>query len=117
MRLLLDENLSHRLVSALEPSFPESAHVRDFGLQSSGDTQIWSLARDKGFAIVSKDDDFNQRCLLRGHPPKVVWVRLGNCSTDELARSIENAADEFHAFDADTEQSLFILGPAGGLRR
>ena len=80
MRLLFDQNLSPRLVRLLTAEFPGSQHVRDVGLATVRLT-VWAYAAAQGFVIVSKDSDFQHRALLLGHPPKVVWVRLGNCST------------------------------------
>lgn len=82
MKLLLDQNLSPSLIQALSGDFPGSAHVRDLGLASGTDPAVWGRARTEGF--VSKDSDFRQMSFLFGAPPKVVWIRLGNCSTAEI---------------------------------
>ncbi|MEX0777794.1 MAG: DUF5615 family PIN-like protein [Phycisphaeraceae bacterium] len=81
MRFLCDQNLSHRLVEQLASVFPGCEHVRHVGLAASPDPRVWEFAAAHSLAIVSKDTDFQQRALLYGCPPKVVWVRLGNCST------------------------------------
>ena len=81
MKLLFDENLSPRLVAALADLFPESAHVDRLGMGGEPDPVIWEYAKCHGFVLVSKDSDFHERSLLYGHPPKVVWIRRGNCST------------------------------------
>ena len=81
MKLLFDQNLSHRLVTMLAPEFAGSRHVRDWGMADAADPVVWAHATQEGFVIVSKDSDFQQRAVLLGHPPKVVWIRLGNCST------------------------------------
>lgn len=117
MKLLLDQNLSHRIVAALQEPFPGSAHVRDLGLARAEDADIWVLARDRGYAIVSKDDDSNQRAMLLGHPPKVVWLRLGNCPTAAVLEALRQAAPEILAFGIDPEQCLMVLSPTGTLRR
>jgi len=72
VKLLLDENVSPKLVGLLEAEFPESAHVYDVGLRGAPDRRIWEYARENGFTIVSKDDDFRQRSFVHGAPPKVV---------------------------------------------
>lgn len=64
--------------------YPGSAHVRQLNLQTADDEAVWRQAAEGGFAIVTKDDDFRQRGFVRGVPPKVIWVRLGNCTTDEV---------------------------------
>ena len=78
MRLLFDQNLSPRLVSAVADLFPESVHVRDAGLQRGVDTEVWTYAAQHRLAVVSKDSDFHQMSFLLGHPPKVIWIRRGN---------------------------------------
>jgi len=84
MKLLFDENLSHKLTLLLEDLFPNSIHVRDVGLKSADDPLVWEYAKNYGLLLVSKDSDMHQRSFLFGPPPKVVWVRLGNCSTSEV---------------------------------
>ncbi|MHB1309844.1 MAG: DUF5615 family PIN-like protein, partial [Limisphaerales bacterium] len=80
----MDQNLSWRLVKALQPTFPESVHVLELGLDRAADADVWEYARTEGFVIVSKDSDFEQRSILHGHPPKCIWLRVGNCCTREI---------------------------------
>ena len=84
MKLLLDQNVSHRLVERLASLYPDSSHVRLVGLKAASDESVWAFAREHDFAIVSKDSDFYQRSLLFGFPPKVIWIRRGNCRTEAL---------------------------------
>ncbi len=84
MKLLFDENLSPRLVAALSSEFPGSAHVHDVGLGAAGDEAVWDFARSNGFVLTSKDGDFAEFSVLRGAPPRLVWIRRGNCSTVEI---------------------------------
>ena len=109
MKLLFDQNLSHRLVSMLADSFPASAHLRDFDLQRADDATIWEFAKDSGYIIVSKDDDFHQRSFLYGHPPKVVWLRLGNCSTEQVAETLRAGAHHLSAFEANPQAAFLVL--------
>jgi len=74
MKLLFDQNLSTTLVPRLLDLFPESLHVKDVGLESAPDLVVWSYAKEHGFAIVSKDSDFQQRSMVLGFPPKVIWL-------------------------------------------
>src|SRR5688572_18896959 len=90
MKLLLDQNLSPRLVQRLSDVFPDSNHVFLLGLGSADDVRVWEYARDNDFVIVTKDADFGELSTLKGFPPKVVWLRVGNCTTalvEELLRS------------------------------
>jgi predicted nuclease of predicted toxin-antitoxin system len=79
--LLFDENLSPRLPALLVDEFPGSRHVRDVGLRGTTDQDIWNFAGAADFTIVTKDDDFRGLSLLRGAPPKVIWLVIGNCTT------------------------------------
>jgi predicted nuclease of predicted toxin-antitoxin system len=83
MRLLLDENLSFRLVRALEDIYPGTAHVREMGLLGAEDERIWRHAAEHGFLLTSKDTDFYERSLVLGAPPKVIWLRIGNSTVGE----------------------------------
>ena len=110
MRLLFDQNLSPRLAALLADLYAGSVHVRERGLQSADDEVVWALARSDGFMIVSKDEDFHQRSLVIGHPPKVIWIRLGNCSTDEIADLLRRRFEEIQAFEDDGLASFLALG-------
>ena len=110
MTLLLDQNLSPRLVPALADLFPGSAHVRDVGLAAASDDEVWRYAAEHGFTIVSKDVEFHQRSFLFGHPPKVVWIRRGNCSTRDLETLLRERRDQLVAFEQDPEGSFLSLG-------
>ena len=79
MRLLFDQNLSPRLKNTLRRVYPNSLHVRDVGLEAADDMTIWQYAGDHGLTIVSKDSDFRQLSFTLGLPPRVVWIRRGNC--------------------------------------
>ncbi len=65
MKALIDQNLSFRLVDVLLPRFPGSCHVRDVALAGEDDELIWRFARDEGFCILTKDNDFLARALVR----------------------------------------------------
>jgi predicted nuclease of predicted toxin-antitoxin system len=84
MKLLLDQNISFRIVNKIQDIFPDSSQVRVLGLENSKDSQIWKFARENGYAIVTFDSDFYDLGLLKGASPKVIWLRLGNTSTRNL---------------------------------
>lgn len=109
MKLLFDQNLSHRLVQALQKEFPDSRHVREVGLQEATDIVVWQYAAQQGFAIVTKDADFHQRSFLFGHPPKVIWVRVGNASTAQIEVLLRRRAEDVSAFGSDPESAFLIL--------
>lgn len=109
MKLLFDQNLSHHLVAILASVFPDCAHVRQFGLQSAADEAIWELAQQHGFTVVSKDAEFHQRSFLFGFPPKIIWVRLGNCSTRDVASLLQRHEAEIHRFCEDEVHAFLAI--------
>lgn len=109
MKLLFDENLSPKLPKLLSSQFPGSLHVRDCGLKGFPDEVIWDYARDRDFTIISKDSDFYQRSVLYGQPPKLVWLRIGNCTRAEIVTLIGRSQEEIRRFIADPIESALIL--------
>ena len=109
MKLLFDQNLSCRLVLRLADICPEVSHVSLLGLDRASDDQVWGYARANGYTIVSKDSDFNERSVLRGTPPKVVWLRLGNCTTDQVEAALRGHQAEIRAFIEDSTLGVLEL--------
>ena len=109
MKLLFDENVSPRLVAGLSDVFPESVHVRDIGLARATDAVIWTYARDHHFTIVSKDSDFHQVSFVRGSPPKVIWIRRGNCTTADIEALLRSNRAEIASFGVDIESAFLML--------
>jgi len=109
VRLLLDENVSPELVRLAEAEFPDSAHVYDVGLRGAPDSRIWEHARENGFTIVSKDDDFRQRSFVHGAPPKVVWLQVGNAGTAAIAELLREQASRLSQFADEDDSALLIV--------
>ncbi len=114
MKFLRDENLSDRLLAQLVDLFPGSSHVKHEGLSQTDDVRVWDAARDRGFVVLTRDKDFQQLGVLRGSPPKVVWVRIGNRTTRDVARLIRSRAGTIEAFARDDRLSLLVLVPDVG---
>lgn len=110
MRLLLDQNLSSRLSARLGLIYPGMIHVSDLGLSAASDEEVWNAALREGCLIVTKDSDFVDLQVLRGFPPKVLWLRLGNCATSRIEDVLRAHAGDIAAFGADTEAGLLALG-------
>lgn len=110
MRLLFDQNLSPRLVAMLADLHSGSTHVRNEGLERADDDVVWAYAIREGFAIVSKDADLHQRSFVFGHPPKVIWIQRGNCSTEEIASLLRERHADVLAFEQDETASFLALG-------
>ena len=109
MKLLFDENLSPVLPRLLADIFPDSLHVRDVGMKATDDPIVWDYARDKDFMIVSKDADMHDLSLVFGNPPKVVWIRLGNCSTRQVEELLRRDFGVIKLFYEDEYVSLLSL--------
>lgn len=109
MKLLFDENLSPKLPRLLADLFPDSLHVRDVGMKATDDPSVWDYAKDNGFMIVSKDVDMHDLSLVFGNPPKVVWLRLGNCSTSQVENLLRRDFDVIKLFYEDEYVSLLAL--------
>ena len=109
MRLLFDQNLSPQLVSRLRDLHPGSMHVFDIGLHTRDDAYIWEYARDQDLTIVSKDTDFRHRSASYGQPPKVIWIGLGNCTTEDVAALFQQRHTEVLEFSTNVDGALLAL--------
>ena len=78
MKLLLDENLSRRLVPFLQHDFPDTSQVVLLGMQSASDKEVWQKAKDDGYIIVTRDADFQELSLVWGQPPQVIRLKIPN---------------------------------------
>jgi len=106
VKLLFDHNLSPRLVNRLADLYPDASHTSLAGLDRAADIVVWLYAQAHDYTIVTKDADFSDVSVLRGFPPRVIWLRLGNCTTSEM----ENALRRGHAAIVD-----FVHNPAAGM--
>lgn len=103
MKLLFDQNLSHRLLTELGDIFPDSLHVRMLGLAEADDLQIWNYAKSHNLVIVTQDSDYADWNKLRGAPPKIVWLRCGNTSVDQMHLKIRNSADRIQTLESELD--------------
>jgi len=109
VKLLFDENLLPKLPRLLADLFPDSLHVRDVGMKTTDDPIVWDYAKDSDFMIVSKDADMHDLSLVFGNPPKVIWLRLGNCSTRQVENLLRRDFDVIKLFYRDESVSLLAL--------
>jgi predicted nuclease of predicted toxin-antitoxin system len=109
VKLLLDENLSRRLVPRIADLFPDTSHVSLEGLLQATDFAVWEFAKSNGFAIVTADADFYELSMTKGSPPKVVWLRGCDYPTAVAEALIRGQAIRINEFLEDAEQSVLIL--------
>jgi predicted nuclease of predicted toxin-antitoxin system len=89
--------------------YPNSEHVKTLGLINTDDALIWEYAKINAFVIVSKDSDFHQRSLLYGHPPKFIYLRIGNCPTSKITQILRDNLDVIVQFENSETESLLVL--------
>lgn len=111
MKLLLDQNISFKLVERLRDLYPESKHVGAVGLAKVGDVGVWEYARENAYVIVSKDEDFHQLSFLYGPPPKAIWLSLGKCTTAAVEEVLRDRHSNIVEFVDDRDSSFLVLGP------
>ena len=109
MKLLLDENLSRRVVPFLQAAFPGSSQVVLEGLERASDLEVWKHAMDNGFVVVTKDSDFYELSLLYGPPPQVVWLQIGNASKGRITQVLLNNAQEIGQRLRDPATTCLVL--------
>lgn len=109
MKLLVDQNLSSRLVRMLSAEYPGSSHVVDLGFSGRPDREIWDSARSGNWVLVSKDDDFQQLGFRFGHPPEIVRLRIGNAGTDRITDLLRESSARIATFVEDPEAAVLIL--------
>jgi len=110
VRLLIDENLAEALVRALAATFPDSLHIRILGHGGASDASVWELAKSHACTLLTRDEDFLQLSILRGAPPKVILLRIGNCSTTEVVSLLHARLELVTTFIEDADATVLALG-------
>jgi len=107
--LLFDQNLSPRLIERLADVYPESVHVSTIDMGNALDIEIWQYAYDNNYMIVTKDADFSDLGLIKGFPPKIIWIRRGNCSRHDIEIILREYYSEINALSENTETGILTL--------
>src|SRR3989337_2498526 len=108
MKLLFDQNC-HQDWLRLTDIFPDSTHVHLKGLDRAMDDVVWKWAHEHGFTIVTKDADFNELSTLRGFPPKIIWIKAGNCTTAQIERLIRTHCEAIKQMQDDPNVGILLL--------
>ncbi len=109
MKLLFDQNISHQVKDTLLHLYPDSLHVKDLEMSEASDESIWEYAKRSNYLIISKDSDFHQRSFVLGHPPKVIWIKTGNCSTATIISLLIKLHKTITTFANDQSSSFLII--------
>jgi len=108
--LLLDENLSPRLVQRLSSLFPGLIHVRDAGLSQASDETIWDWARRNGYTVLTTDADFVALSQRLGWPPKVIHLEQCDFPFRVIEKLLRQYAVRISEFDKDAGAGLLSVG-------
>lgn len=103
MKLLFDQNISHRILNHIRDILPEAKQVRDLGLENNSDKHIWEYAKKSDFLIVTFDGDFYDFSLVWGHPPKIIWIRTYNQTTKNVEEILRKYIDKIQDFKNDND--------------
>jgi predicted nuclease of predicted toxin-antitoxin system len=108
--LLVDANISWRIIDRLVPFFERILHVNQTELaQPASDIEIWDYARKNDLTILTLDEDFEQLSIFKGFPPKVILLRGRNRSTAELVAILSSYLIEIDSFVENQNTGLLEL--------
>jgi len=109
MKLLFDQNISYRLIRKIKDIYPNAKQVRELGLENSTDNEIFEYAKKNNYSIVTFDSDFCDLNILKGFPPKIIWIRTGNTTTKNLERIIRQKNELINLFLTENFGCLEIM--------
>ncbi|HEX8598095.1 MAG TPA: DUF5615 family PIN-like protein [Chloroflexia bacterium] len=109
MKLLFDHNLSPRLAQKLSDLYPQSEHVYNIGLDRATDDEVWHVAHDNDYVVVTRDSDFSDLSTLRGFPPKIIWIRIGNCPTSRIEAVLRAQEEQIKVFANDSSSGVLMI--------
>ncbi len=110
MKLLIDANLSYRLVKKLKSYYPQCIYVSSLDLdRPAKDIDIWNWAKKNNYIIVTNDEDFENLSDLNGFPPKIILLKTGNQSTNFIADVLINKSKVIDKFVKNDELGLLEI--------
>ncbi|MFN4084204.1 MAG: DUF5615 family PIN-like protein [Bacteroidia bacterium] len=107
-KILIDNNISVLAKNMLSEKFKGTMHVFELGLERATDTEIWNYAETHFDAILSRDKDFYYRAVLKGYPPKFIWLAVGNCSNFHLLQILKENLKNIDEFLSGNKVVLTI---------
>lgn len=108
-KLLLDQNLSYKIIKHIVHLFPGSTHVRLVNLDTSDDLSLWKYAKENGYHIVTQDTDFNDISTLYGYPPKIIRINIGNTATQTIIELLQDKVETIKEFFNDENAGYLEL--------
>ena len=108
-KLLFDNNISHRVLPRIADIFSDTTHVMLENLDESSDEKIWYFARTNNYTIVTKDSDFNDLAIYKGTPPKIIWIKLGNCKVIDIENILRKNVDAIKIFLDESNSAILEI--------
>jgi predicted nuclease of predicted toxin-antitoxin system len=110
MKLLLDANLSWRMLPILKQHFDDCLHVDSIGLAiPARDSEIWDYAKKNDLIIITNDEDFIDFINVNGFPPKVILLKTGNQSKLFITNLLIQRKDDILSFSTSSELGLLEI--------
>ena len=78
-------------------------------LDESSDADVWKFALENHYTIVTKDSDFNDMAIYKGAPPKVIWIKVGNCRVVDIENLLRNYLDNIRDFMDDPHGAILEI--------
>ena len=111
VKLLFDQNLSYKLVERLKDIYPDSIHIASINLDQASDIKVWEYAKENGYALVTKDSDFNEICTLYNFPPHIIWLRLGNSKITPIQEVLTQYQKKICTIIKENSTGIIELNP------
>ncbi len=108
-KLLFDNNISHRILPRIAKLFVDSTHVMIEGLDEASDLEVWEYAKTNNYTIVTKDSDFNDLVIFKRIPPKVIWLKIGNCKVIEIEQILKEYEQTIKVFLNEKESAILEI--------
>ena len=110
MKLLLDANLSWRMIPVLKQHFDDCFHVDSIGLTvPAKDSEIWDYSLKNNLIIVTNDEDFIDFINVKGFPPKVVLLKTGNQSRLYITNLLIQRKNEILSLSTSSDIGLLEI--------
>ena len=110
MKILLDANISWKLINLIKDVFPNCMHADNIGLAfPAKDNEIWRYAKENDCTIITKDSDFVSLLEINGYPPKIILLKMGNNGNKALSEIIIKAEKDIKDFIASDYGLLEIV--------
>jgi predicted nuclease of predicted toxin-antitoxin system len=97
VKFLVDAQLPPSLADLLRRAGHEARHVDDLGLRTASDQAICDAASVGQYIVITKDEDFSALQPGSATIPVVVWVRIGNCTTQMLLAAFERVLPDLES--------------------